>query len=70
MASRIYVVDDGQSKVMVDALTPAAAIRHVAGSKYSAKAASAREVHELTSKGVALVKAGKEAGEGAQPAQA
>lgn len=62
MPSRIYVVtsDDGQTKAMVEAITPAQAIRHVAGSKYVAKPASPREVHDMVQAGVKLEKAGPE----------
>lgn len=52
MLTRIYVVINGEEKRLVDAASAAQAIRHCVKNKYSAKAASPKEIAQFMKSGL------------------
>ena len=60
MSTRLYIVsqDTGQ-KFIVDAATPAQALRHVTAFMFDVKAASTKDVARLVADGVAVETAGE-----------
>ena len=52
MTTRIYVVITGEEKRLVDAASAAQAIRHCVKNKYSAKAATPKEIAQYMKSGL------------------
>lgn len=57
MITRIYVVINGEEKRLVDAASAAQAIRHCVKNKYSAKAATPKDIALYMSAGITIEKA-------------
>lgn len=57
MITRIYIVANGDEKRLVDAASAAQAIRHCVKNKYSAKAATPKDIAVHMSVGVKIEKA-------------
>lgn len=69
MTSRIYIVrDSGGGESLVDAGTPAQAIRHVTHGIYEAKPATPKDVARLMDEGVKVETAARDKGEEATEA--